>query len=168
MSWVTFLLLIVVLLSSVLLRLGELHLFSKATVWHVTVANSIPGCVIVILRWHNPSGRTMALGLKQPLAEMSTRNISWGVKAAGAYDWQPYHLHAPIVLTSGSLNLLQPLGPVRGLLYRDVMLVYRVWFWGKERLQRRNWCAFCIQQPLLAWILEPPDKTVDHISPDAS
>ena len=27
--------------------------------------------------WHNPSGRTMALGLIQPLTEMSTRNISW-------------------------------------------------------------------------------------------
>jgi len=26
----------------------------------------------------NPSGRTMALGLTQPLTEMSTRNISWG------------------------------------------------------------------------------------------
>jgi len=28
--------------------------------------------------WHNPSGPTMALGLTQPLTEMSTRNISWG------------------------------------------------------------------------------------------
>ena len=28
--------------------------------------------------WHNPSGRTMALGSTQPLTEMSTRNISWG------------------------------------------------------------------------------------------
>jgi hypothetical protein len=32
----------------------------------------------------NPSGRTMALGSTQPLTEMSTRNLSWGVKAAGA------------------------------------------------------------------------------------
>jgi hypothetical protein len=32
---------------------------------------------------HNPFGRTMFLGSTQPLAEMSTRNISWGVKAAG-------------------------------------------------------------------------------------
>jgi hypothetical protein len=30
------------------------------------------------------SGRTMALGSTQPLTEMSTGNISWGVKAAGA------------------------------------------------------------------------------------
>jgi hypothetical protein len=37
-----------------------------------------------IFHWHNPSGRTVALGLTQILTEMSTRNISWGVKAAGA------------------------------------------------------------------------------------
>jgi hypothetical protein len=29
-------------------------------------------------------GRTVALGSIQPLTEMSTRNIFWGVKAAGA------------------------------------------------------------------------------------
>jgi len=40
------------------------------------VAGSIPDCVIGI--FHNPSGRTMALELTQPLTEMSTRNISWG------------------------------------------------------------------------------------------
>jgi hypothetical protein len=53
----------------------------------------------------------MVLGLTQPLTEMSTRNISWGVNAAGAYGWQPYHLHVPTVLKSGNLNLLETLGP---------------------------------------------------------
>ena len=48
------------------------------------VVGSIPDDVIGIFHWHNPSGHTMALGLTQPLTEMSTRNISWGVKAAGA------------------------------------------------------------------------------------
>jgi hypothetical protein len=28
-------------------------------------------------RWHNPSGRTVAMGLTQPLTEMSTRSMSW-------------------------------------------------------------------------------------------
>jgi hypothetical protein len=42
------------------------------------VAGSIPDAVIGIFYWHNPSGRTMALGLTQPLTDMSTRNISWG------------------------------------------------------------------------------------------
>jgi hypothetical protein len=59
----------------------------------------------VIFHWHKPFGRNMAMGLTQPLTEMSTRNISWGVKAAGTYGWQTYHLPVPIVLKSGSLNL---------------------------------------------------------------
>ena len=48
------------------------------------VVGSIPDSVIGTFNRHNPSGRTMALGLTQPLTEMSTRNIFWGVKAAGA------------------------------------------------------------------------------------
>ena len=54
------------------------------------VAGSIPDVVTGIFHWHNPSSRTMALELTQPLTEMSTRNIFWGVKAAGAWGWQPY------------------------------------------------------------------------------
>jgi len=42
------------------------------------VAGSIPDGVIGIFHWHNPSGRTMALGSTQSVTEMSTRNISWG------------------------------------------------------------------------------------------
>ena len=34
--------------------------------------------------WHNPSERTVVLGLTQPLIEMSTRDISWGVKEGSA------------------------------------------------------------------------------------
>jgi len=34
--------------------------------------------------------------------------ISWRVKTAVAYGWQPYHLHVPTILKSGSLNLLEP------------------------------------------------------------
>jgi len=36
-----------------------------------------------------------------------------GVKAAGAQGWQSYRLHVPIALKSGSLNLLEPSGPVQ-------------------------------------------------------
>ena len=42
------------------------------------VVGSIPDGVIGIFHWHNPSCCNMALGLTQPLREMSTRNISWG------------------------------------------------------------------------------------------
>ena len=48
------------------------------------VAGSVPDGVIGIFHWHNPSDRTMALGLTQPLTEMSTRKIFLRVKAAGA------------------------------------------------------------------------------------
>jgi len=34
--------------------------------------------VFAIFQWHNPSGRTMALGSTRPLTEMSTRCIFWG------------------------------------------------------------------------------------------
>ena len=48
------------------------------------VEGSIPDGVIGIFQWHNPSGRTMAPRSTQPPTKMSTRNISWGVKVAGA------------------------------------------------------------------------------------
>jgi hypothetical protein len=46
------------------------------------VAGSIPDGIIGIFHLLNPSGRTMALESTQPLTEMSTSPISWGVKAA--------------------------------------------------------------------------------------
>jgi hypothetical protein len=53
------------------------------------VAGTIPDGVSGIFHWHNPVSRTMDLGSTQPLTEMSTRNISWGLNTAGAYGWKP-------------------------------------------------------------------------------
>jgi hypothetical protein len=72
------------------------------------VAGSIFGVVIGVFHWHKPSGSIMTLGLAQPPTWMSTRDNSWGVKLAGAWCWQLYILHVPIVLKSGSLGLLEP------------------------------------------------------------
>ena len=77
------------------------------------VAGSIPDSVIGIFHWHDPSCRTMVLGLTQPPTDVNTSNISCWVKAAGAQGWQPYHLHVIIVLKYGSLNLLESSGPVQ-------------------------------------------------------
>ena len=52
---------------------------------NVRVAGSIPDGVTGIFHWHNPSGRTVALGLAQPLTEMSPGIfLGGGVKAVGA------------------------------------------------------------------------------------
>jgi hypothetical protein len=53
------------------------------TNWKVT--GLIPDGVTGIFHSHNPSGFTLILGFTQPLTELSTRNISCGVKAADAY-----------------------------------------------------------------------------------
>jgi hypothetical protein len=52
------------------------------------------------------------------LTAMSTKNISCGIKAAGAWGLQTYHLHFPTVMKYGGLNCLEPSGFVHGL-YRD-------------------------------------------------
>ena len=82
-----------------------------ATSWKVT--GSIPNGVIGVFHWRDPFCHTVALVPTQPLTEMSTRNISWGVKVTSVLGWQPYHLHVPTVLKSGCLNFLEPLGPVQ-------------------------------------------------------
>jgi len=44
---------------------------------------SIPYGVTGILHWNTPSNCIMALGLTEPLTEISTRNTSWRVKVTG-------------------------------------------------------------------------------------
>jgi len=58
-----------------------------------------------IFDWH-PSGRIMTVGLTKPLTEMSTRNISWWVKATLPPS-------CAVVTKSENLNLLEPSGPVQ-------------------------------------------------------
>jgi len=87
----------------------------------------------------------MALGLTQPLTEVSTRNISWGVKAASAQGWQPYHLHVPIVLKSGSFNLLEPSGPVQ--VCNGIAVPFTVH--GRTAQCTYQWCFLESQHELL-------------------
>jgi len=43
-----------------------------------------PVLSLEIFHWRNPFGLTMALGSTPPVTEISTRTISWGIKAPGA------------------------------------------------------------------------------------
>jgi hypothetical protein len=50
-------------------------------------AGSILDDVIERFHWQDIPGRTIVLGSTQPLTAMTTRGISWGVKAAGVKGW---------------------------------------------------------------------------------
>jgi hypothetical protein len=76
------------------------------------VAASIPDGVIGFFRWRNPSGCTM-VGFDSASNRNEYQECFLEVKAAGAYGWQPYHLHVHIVLKYGRLKLLKPSGPVQ-------------------------------------------------------
>jgi len=81
-----------------------------ATSWKI--AGSITEGVIGIFRWHNPSSRTMALGLTQPVTEMSTRSISWGQRlpVRGADNLIAFMCR---LSWSVLLNLLEPSSPLQ-------------------------------------------------------
>ena len=68
--------------------------------------------VIGIFHWRNHSGRTMALGLTQPLTDVRTRRISWGQRRpARKVDNLPPS--CTVVTKSGNLNFLEPSGQVQ-------------------------------------------------------
>ena len=50
-----------------------------------------------------------------------------GVKEAGAWGWQPHHLHVPNVMKSGSLNFLEPSRPHRACYGTTLPYLYRTW-----------------------------------------
>jgi len=52
------------------------------TVMQAKVTGWIPDSIIWIFYWSNPSCRTLALGLTQPVTEMRARIIFLGVKAS--------------------------------------------------------------------------------------
>ena len=70
-----------------------------------------------VLDLHYLSGHTIAWGSTKRLTEMSTRNISWGLKAAGAYGLRPFTCRL-----SGSLGAITCWKP-QGL-YRDCFTFY--------------------------------------------
>jgi hypothetical protein len=55
----------------------------------------------------------MALGVDSASNRNKYQECLLGVKTAGAYGLQPYHIHVPIVLKSCILNILEPSGSVQ-------------------------------------------------------
>jgi len=65
----------------------------------------------------------MALGSTQPVTEMSTRSISWGLRrpVRKADNLPP---SCAVVTKSGSLNFLEPSGPVQACNGTDLPLPF--------------------------------------------
>jgi len=73
-----------------------------------TALSSIHDRVIGIF---HPSGRTVAVGPTQPLTEMTTMDISCGVKTAYGLTLPPSRTDCLEIL--GAPNLVEPSGPVQ-------------------------------------------------------
>ena len=70
----------------------------------------------------------MALESTQPLTEMSTGRISWGVKSGRCVRLTTYHHLVPLSRNMGTLTSWNPLGlsrPVMVLLYLYLYTAYR-------------------------------------------
>jgi hypothetical protein len=87
-SIITFLFFIIALIY-LMIPYSPLFNYNRVTLWHSWLkhcatsrkdAGSIPDGAIGNFHLHNPSGRSVGLGSTHPLREMSTRNVSWGVK----------------------------------------------------------------------------------------
>ena len=74
--------------------------------------SSFPYGVFEIFHCLYPSCHTMAVGSDQPLTEMSTRHLPWGLEAADKYSRQLCHLHVQIE-NPKRLNLLEQSGPTK-------------------------------------------------------
>jgi hypothetical protein len=123
---------------------------------HPYVASSIPDGVIGIFNWLNPSGRTIALGLTEPLTEMSTMSYhpgrgGWGgvkrpVCRAAYLATFMYRLSR----NSGNLNLLEPYGSVQacrwvGFLLSSLVVTVSNSF--VQKLQAKNSVYLLVQIP---------------------
>jgi hypothetical protein len=80
----------------------------------------------------------MALWSTQPLTEMSTWDISWGVNAAGAYGWQPTTFMCRLSRNLGASTSWNPVGlsrPVVGLLYKQYHFPLNIISWWPLQLR---------------------------------
>jgi len=111
------------------------------------VMGSIPNGV-GIFHWHNPSGHAMALVSTQPLTEMSTRNISWGLRRAVHRADNPITFMCWLSWNLGASAFWNPQGlsrSVMGLLY-----LYLYMFWALPAHLQEVYVIIVCTQPLVS------------------
>ena len=93
------------------------------------IAGSTADGVIGIFHWHNPSDRTMALGVDSSCNRIHVPGVFPGCKGGRCVGLTTYHHPVPLSRNLGTLtswNPQSPSGPVMGLLY----LFYLINLWN--------------------------------------
>jgi hypothetical protein len=80
-----------------LLKLFLVAQLDEALCYKLEGRGFIPNGIIGTFHSLNPSSRTRILVSTKSLTKISTRNLLLGVMAAGAYSWQFFQLHVPII-----------------------------------------------------------------------
>jgi hypothetical protein len=76
-------------------------------------AGSIPDGVIRIFQWHNPSGRTMALGVDSASNRNEYQVYFLGEKGGRCVRLTTLTQSCAVVMKCGNLNFLEPSGPLQ-------------------------------------------------------
>jgi hypothetical protein len=112
--------------------------------WNIATNRNVAGSIhdgfVNNFLWHNSSGRKFSLGSTQPLTERIP-GIFPGLKLDGAYGWQHYHIHLPIVLISRSPGLLEPSGPVKACNGIALLFTYLLFKWVSLKCNRFVPCS---------------------------
>ena len=91
----------------------------------------------------------MALRSTQPLTEMSTRNISWGVKA----DNLPQS--CAVVTKSGNLNFLERSGPLRACNGTALPLPYVLFIGFFDFWLNEEYFVYCVYSAFVPNVIFP-------------
>jgi hypothetical protein len=94
----------------------------------------------------------MALGSIQSPSENEYQKYFLGVKAAGAWGWQPHHLHVPNVMKIWKSKPSETLWPTPGLLRDSAFTFYSslslLFFKSLDKDDRHFWQLSSHQRPL--------------------
>ena len=93
-------------------------------------AGLIPDGDIGIFHWHNPSSRTMVLGLTQPLTEISTRNISWGQRRPVRRADNLTTFVCRLSWNVGASTSWNPQGLSRPVMVLFYLYLFTSWWWA--------------------------------------
>jgi hypothetical protein len=114
----------------------------------------IPMVSLEIFHWYNPSGFNMA---SQTLTKKEYQEHFLADKGCRCLGWQPYRIHVPIVLKSGTFNHVVQLRTCPGL-YRDCLFLIQdftltsIIFVELDKINVDTWLIYLFTVHQLIWL----------------